>query len=483
MAKAFFTFKDKNSSEPQILNLGFYYEKKTLMFPIGVKLIPEYFDIKAKAILSKKSIDVMGFSRMKHLPFVNTVLDRNFNTNVFNTYVKKLETAINDFISENKENFSLELLKGFLNELFNPEKSEIDLFSDEVSNYIKQVILTAKKGKGTLTKEALIEKIDLFLHPIVEVPKLKLLDYVQAFIAESKNGTRLTTKGQKINSSTIQVYSATYKLLERYSQHKKATLYFDSIDANFYKAFNSYMVIDEKFSPNTLGKYIKTLKTFLHEATEQKLNDSTDFKSKNFKTIQIKTHFIALTQLELEQIANLDLSKNNSLDKVRDLFLIGCYTGQRFSDYINLKPENIKRTPNGYTLNIIQQKTDEAVVIPIDKALLTILSKYSNQLPKPISNQKFNDALKKVMELVPALEQMETFTSTKAGELSQHTVKRSALVTTHTARRTMATLAYEKGIDTELIMAITGHKKLETFKAYIKTNKDKKAQMYREQNK
>ncbi len=48
-----------------------------------------------------------------------------------------------------------------------------------------------------------------------------------------------------------------------------------------------------------------------------------------------------LNAVELDAIATLDLSNNSRLDRIRDLFLIGCHTGLRFSDYSQLRPENL----------------------------------------------------------------------------------------------------------------------------------------------
>lgn len=53
-------------------------------------------------------------------------------------------------------------------------------------------------------------------------------------------------------------------------------------------------------------------------------------------------------------------------DKVRDVFLVGCYTCQRFSDYARLEKENFTKTAKGTkVVRIVQEKTGNDVVIPI----------------------------------------------------------------------------------------------------------------------
>lgn len=49
-----------------------------------------------------------------------------------------------------------------------------------------------------------------------------------------------------------------------------------------------------------------------------------------------------------------------------------------------------------------------------------------------------------------------------------------AFISTHTGRRTFITLSYEKGMQAEMVMKITGIKKWETFKKYLKVSEKSK---------
>jgi integrase len=167
------------------------------------------------------------------------------------------------------------------------------------------------------------------------------------------------------------------------------------------------------------------------------------------------------------------------LDKVRDLFLIGANTGLRFSDFTTIKPHNLKKVANGYDLEIIQFKGKAKVVIPVNDTLLAILDKYSNVLPKPISNQKLNNYLKEVAKLVPQLQALVTIVFVKGGKEYEETTPKWERVTTHTGRRSFATNAYKRGKPTLAIMAITGHRTEKAFMKYIKASKSEHAEMMR----
>ena len=107
----------------------------------------------------------------------------------------------------------------------------------------------------------------------------------------------------------------------------------------------------------------------------------------------------------------MNLSNKPHLDRVRDLFLVGCYTGLRFSDFSRLTPKNIA---DGF-IEIKQSKTGGNVVIPVHSVIKRIIIKYSG-LPPTISNQKFNTFLKDVCKTVPSLQNVESKTTTKAGK-------------------------------------------------------------------
>jgi integrase len=203
---------------------------------------------------------------------------------------------------------------------------------------------------------------------------------------------------------------------------------------------------DKEFSVNYFGSIIKCLKVFLNEATERGVNSNLAYKSRKFITTEEEVDNIYLSEKDLSEIAKLkDLDL--SLERTRDLFLIGAYTGLRFSDLVQVKKEKIK----GNILKLRQTKTGGEVVIPLKKEVLTILKKY-DVLPVQ-ANVKMNLNLKDIA---------------KAAK-----IKEWQRVSTHTARRSFATNAYLAGVPVIGIMKITGHQTQKNFLRYIKiTNQE-----------
>lgn len=125
-------------------------------------------------------------------------------------------------------------------------------------------------------------------------------------------------------------------------------------------------------------------------ANEQELTDNTKYQL--FKNVSEESQAIALSENELDILARFDFSSSARLERTRDLFLVGCWTGLRFSDFTRIREENIKDD----MITIQQQKTNEFVTIPLHPVFLRIWEKYNGNLPGNISNQKFNDNLKDV---------------------------------------------------------------------------------------
>ena len=152
------------------------------------------------------------------------------------------------------------------------------------------------------------------------------------------------------------------------------------------------------------------------------------------------------------------------MDRVRDMFVIGCYTGLRFSDLTRIQPQHVE---NGM-ITIEQSKTGNEVIIPMVKEVLPILEKYKSALPK-ISNQKYNEYLNEVCKKCEVLGKEITTTGIKGGKKIITIQPKYESVSSHTARRSFATNEFKAGdLEISEIMAITGHKTEKSFYKYIR---------------
>lgn len=280
---------------------------------------------------------------------------------------------------------------------------------------------------------------------------------------------------KKIALGTRKSYRTVLNKLKDYEKYARVGLDWSSFDMEFYYDFFEYYTGIEGLTNNGFGKAIKNIKAIMNDATSNGFNTHLDYQHKNFKTIKEDVNNIYLSEEELQKIIDLDLSEQKNLDQVRDLFIFGCYTGLRYSDFSQVKPEHI----HGEILRIKTQKTDEWVSIPLLSPVKVIMEKYKNQpngLPKSCTNQTMNKYIKEIGELAK-INDSELKIRNRGKERVEKIFNKFELICTHTARRSFATNMFKKGVPTRVIMKITGHRTEKAFNSYIKISQDENAEL------
>lgn len=333
-------------------------------------------------------------------------------------------------------------------------------------NHIRDTALTTLRRMQndglTINNDTLRKELDLVLKKYKDQTEvdtqLELMAFIRYFISISNR-----------KESTKKAYNLLLNNLEDYEVKYKVQLTFDSIDLDFYNKFVD-LLQSKRYTPNTVGGRIKMLKVFMNEAYERNLHSNTNYKKKAFTKPSEETKSIYLNEKELKKIEDLDLSNNTKLDNVRDWFLIGAYTGLRISDLKQLSNGNIRDN----VIEIKSSKTQKTVIIPLHPTVVKILEKHNYELPKMISNQKFNDYIKEVAEKAEINENI-LITETKGIRKEDHLEKKYNLVSAHTARRSFATNAFIAGVPAIQIMKMTGHTTEKVFMGYIKISEEENA--------
>jgi Site-specific recombinase XerD len=343
-----------------------------------------------------------------------------------------------------------------------PEHPEFNFRLSNLETIVKNVYRRLLNDGLTPTNDLLKNELNIELKKKEKETPLTLFEFIDKFIEECKDKRSLTT---------IKSYITVSNHLRYYCALKNLKLDFADINISFYNSYISYLSSDLRLSQNTIGTNIKVIKTFLNEATERGYNTNIEFKSRKFKKLSEDTDKIYLNTSELDKIYKLDLSQKKRLERVRDLFIIGCYTGLRFSDFIQLTQDNIIENNK---IKIRTQKTNETVVIPLHPYVKTILSKYDGNIPTPLTNQKMNDYLKEIGQLAEINEKVIT-SITKGGQLIKESIEKFNLISTHTARRSFASNLYLADVPAITIMKITGHKTEKSFLRYIRISQEENA--------
>lgn len=288
------------------------------------------------------------------------------------------------------------------------------------------------------------------------------------------------SKRSTVKQCTINVINAMKAHLMSFESFRKEPITFDSFDVHFYEDFVKFLTYDivqlrrkdviKGLRVNSVGKTIKHLKSFLKDRMRKKIIPFMDLGA--YKVMEEEVDAVYLNWQELSLIYHLNLSANQNLEKYRDLFVLGCLTGFRFSDYSDIKPEEVR----GGMLYVNQTKTLSTVVVPLRKdAKYILIEKYNMQMPQ-VSNVNFNYYIKEVVKLACIDEQIKIIH--KRGNKTIEEIRpKYAWIMSHTCRRSFCTNEFLDGTPTNLIMAISGHKTEKAFRRYIKADQVQKAHM------
>lgn len=236
-------------------------------------------------------------------------------------------------------------------------------------------------------------------------------------------------------------------------------LSFDKLDCEYLHSFQQWLLEKMNFKPNTVVKNMICIRTFVNAAIKEGYLRKGDYFSKvSFKSERTRDE--SLTADEVEMIEKYrDKVTDTKKRMILDRFLLGCYTGLRFSDLVSLKDENIivkkdkKKKTTTVRIEKRQVKTGKKVTIPIThlfngKAVKMLTSEpYKGNievLTKSASNSSDNKYLSEVGE--------------KLG-IEPH-------VTYHLARHIFTSILVSKGITPTFVSQMLGHSSLRMTETY-----------------
>jgi len=338
----------------------------------------------------------------------------------------------------------------------NTEKLNLKVQLEKLKTKIIESLNT-DKGSGTpINKEWLIDVIAKFKNPLLEEKTEYLKDLIKDYQTEMK--TKINPKtGKQISHLTIKSFETTLMRLKKFEEYKNKRFSISDVDLTFKNDFVKYESEKLLISQNSISKDIRQIKTVCLDASDKGFKISEQVRSRKFYIKEEQTAFVTITESEIELIKKCDLKKVNYLENARDWLIIGCWTGCRVSDLMQLTNANIQIHVSGQKfIRYTQSKTNKQVDIPIHSDVNEILERLGN-FPRPISDQRFNEWIKKVCfesGLVQEVNGSRQNPTTHRKEVG--TFQKWELVRSHSCRRSFATNHYNK-LPNKLIMAVTGH--------------------------
>lgn len=293
----------------------------------------------------------------------------------------------------------------------------------------------------------------------------------------------IKSKERRVSKATLTVYSNVKSHLLGFEAHRKLKITFSSFDFGFYEDFVDYLTFEHVhlrrqtvltgLRLNTIGKTIKHLRGFIKDRVRRKIIPQIDLT--DFKIPEEESDAIYLTHEEIAKIYQTDLSNHPNLIEYRDLFVLACLTGLRFSDFTTLRPEDLQKG----MLYKKQEKSDHWVIIPLrHEAKLIFTRQFKERIPE-LTNPEFNKHIKTIGKLA-GITKLVKFSYKKGNKNVVVTRPKYDWITSHTARRSFCTNEFLAGTPVELIMKISGHKRTKDFYKYIRITPEEAANKIKE---
>jgi integrase len=299
-----------------------------------------------------------------------------------------------------------------------------------------------------------------------------------------------------VSPLTIKKFTTLKNSLEKFGENNPtySNMVFSMIDHNFIEAYRRYLRNQDprgrqKTRPedhqkgvllSTQEKYIKTLKVFCKYAEERGYNKYVTYHSfattskADQKRKKSDYEIVALTLSELRTFYTFDLSNEPYLEKVRDLFCFGAFTGQRWGDFSNFNKKDL----NGDVWSFVADKTKQEMEIDLTgfaTPALDILKNYKYELPR-ISQQKFNHYLKIAAKKAGIKEETKIIRYVGTEQIVIIRTK-AEFLSSHSARRTcVSILLNDYNMSIIHVMGITGHTDVKTLQKYIKKDRSARRQ-------
>lgn len=287
----------------------------------------------------------------------------------------------------------------------------------------------------------------------------------------------IESKIDQVSGDVIKDYRSLKKHIIGFKESRRRRLrVHDLTQVAFYDDFIRYLENEVEvrngkkgLMKSSVGKQIKNLKVFLRHCMKHEVIPRVDLDE--FKKPNESSDAVYVNEKELDMLISVDLTDSPKLDRVRDLFIVGCETGLRYSDLSKVTSDHIS---DGLIRKPVR-KTGKKVVIPISKRLQGILDKCKGDTPKAPNAITFNQDIKTVCQLA-GIDTPFSRIIQRGNRKEETTVPKYEVISSHTCRRSFCTNQFLKGMPALLIRKISGHATEKAFLQYIKIDEEKAAE-------
>ena len=247
--------------------------------------------------------------------------------------------------------------------------------AQSLNNYLKAIKAKLYQKEAELLDRGFIITAELLRDAYFnKVESLKEKTLFEVFEEHNQEQEKLVGNGVSKATYWISVY--TVRLLKEFVQqkYKREDLYLRELNLNFIQSFHSFLRIDKGMAQNSSTKHLKLLKKIVNLAVANLYMTTNPFITYKIEREPVEIDF--LDEEELRKIINFDTPLPR-LERAKDMFLFGCFTGLSYIDIKTLAPEHFEKDNTGRIwIKKRRVKTGVLSRIPLLPIAKLILDKY-----------------------------------------------------------------------------------------------------------
>ena len=195
-------------------------------------------------------------------------------------------------------------------------------------------------------------------------------------VLEEHNTERKAMVGKTVAPATYWIFEYTGRLLREFilKKYNREDLYLRELNIGFIQGFHSFLLSEKKMGQNSCTKHLKFLKKLLNLAVANSYISYNPVNAYKIEREPVEVDF--LDEEELRKIINFDTPLPR-LERAKDMFLFGCFTGLSYIDIKTLTPEHFEKDNTGRIwIKKRRVKTGVLSRIPLLPIAKLILDKY-----------------------------------------------------------------------------------------------------------
>ena len=247
--------------------------------------------------------------------------------------------------------------------------------AQSLNNYLKAIKAKLYQKEAELLERGFIITADLLRDAYFDkVESIKERSLFEVFEEHNQEQEKLIGNGVSKATHWVSVY--TIRLLREFVQqkYKREDLYLRELNLNFIQSFHSFLRIDKGMAQNSSTKHLKLLKKIINLSVANSYMAFNPFSTYKVEREPVDIDF--LDEEELRKIINFDTPLPR-LERAKDMFLFGCFTGLSYIDIKTLTPEHFEKDSVGRIwIKKRRVKTGVLSRIPLLPIAKLILDKY-----------------------------------------------------------------------------------------------------------